>query len=382
MRHHCMTYKTKTISVLAIAAMLFAPSAIAYCKKTEPLRNTVGKFISIGAAVNDSITWGRDSKAAAVVKEQFNCIEPENCMKAEKIHPKEGVYFWDDADRYVAFGEENGLTVYGHCLVWHSQPAKWMFTDGNGQPANRPLLISRMREHIYNVVGRYKGRIKGWDVVNEAVCSDGSLRDTLFCRLIGPDYIKLAFRFAHEADPDAELYINDYGMASPAKRAAYCRIVKELQSEGLRIDGIGMQSHCGLDYPNMEEYEKSIKAFADLGVKVMITELDVNVLPAPPTFGGADVGQTFAYDKKYDPYPNGLTDSIQKQFDTVYLTLFDIYRRNSDKIDRINFWNVSDGDSWMNNWPIHGRTNYPTLFDRKYKPKNVVRAINEMFKPR
>lgn len=378
---NCFSMNGKVVVALlaAVAALMVSPAA-AFGKKTEPLRSTVGKVIRIGAAVNDSIVRGQYKEAAAIVKEHFNCIEPENCMKAEKIHPREGYYHWDDADRYVAFGEENGLTVYGHCLVWHSQPAKWMFTDSKGQPANRPLLISRMREHIYNVVGRYKGRIKGWDVVNEAVNDDGTLRDTLFCRLIGPDYIKLAFRFAHEADPDAELYINDFSMAKPKKREAYCRIVKELQAEGLRIDGIGMQSHCGLDYPDMAEYEKSIKAFAALGVKVMITELDVNVLPSPSSFSGADVGQNFSYDKKYNPYPGGLPDSVQRQFDNVYLTLFDIYRRNSDKIDRINFWNVSDGDSWMNNWPIPGRTNYPTLFDRQHKPKKVVDKINELFK--
>lgn len=364
---------------LLVMAPLLALSTQSFSKKTEPLRHTVGKYINIGAAVNDSIIWGRDNEAAAIVKAQFNCIEPENCMKAEKIHPREHAYHWDDADRYVAFGEENGLAVYGHCLVWHSQAARWMFVDGNGQPASRPLLISRMREHIHNVVGRYKGRVKGWDVVNEAVNEDGSLRDTLFCRLIGPDYIKLAFRFAHEADPDAELYINDYSMSNPKKRETYCSIVKEMKSEGLRIDGIGMQSHCGLDYPDLEEYEKSIVAFAKLGVKVMVTELDVNVLPAPETFSGADVGQSFAYREKLNPYPDGLPDSIQRLFDARYLALFDIYRRHRDKIDRINFWNVSDGDSWLNNWPIHGRVNYPTLFGRDHKAKGVVKKINEMF---
>lgn len=347
--------------------------------KPRPLKYTVGRHISIGAAVNENIIWGRDKRGAAVVTDHMTSIEPENCMKAEKLQPREGVFFWDDADRFVDFGTEHGLDVYGHCLVWHSQAARWMFADAGGRPVSRPVLIERMRRHIHTVVGRYKGRIKGWDVVNEAVDDSGRLRDTLFCRLIGPDFIELAFRFAHEADPDAELYLNDFGMANPARREAYCRIVRRLQAEGIRIDGIGMQSHCGLDYPDMAEYEKSVEAFAALGIKVMITELDINVLPAPPAFAGADVGQSFAYSREYNPYTEGLPADVQRRFDERYLHLFGIYCRHRDKIDRINLWNVSDADSWLNNWPIHGRTNYPTLFDRNHKPKAVVEKINDMF---
>lgn len=369
-------------SLLIAAAVLGAsPTASAKKKvKVEPLKTTVGKYIQIGVALNDSITWGKDKGAVKIVQEHFNCAEPENCMKAEKIHPRNGYYFWDDADQFVKFCEDNSLTCYGHCLVWHSQAAHWMFKDDNGSPINRPQMIQRMRDHIYTIVGRYKGRVKGWDVVNEAVEDNGNLRDTLYCKYIGPDFIKLAFQFAHEADPDAELYINDYSMAKPAKRATYLRIVKELKEAGLRIDGVGMQSHNGIDYPDLAEYEKSIEEFSKLGVKVMMTELDLNMLPAPPTFQGADVGQSFEYQQKYNPYTKGLTEEAQKTFDDRYRAFFEIYSRHRDVIDRINFWNVSDGDSWMNDWPMKGRTAYPTLFDRNHQPKSVVKEINEMFK--
>lgn len=367
-----------SIGISLIALMLLLPS-MAGAKKTLPLRNTVGKYIQIGAALNDNITWGKDLGGQKVAQTHFNSAEPEDCMKAENIHPAEGVYAWSNADRFVEFCEQNGLTPYGHCLVWHSQAAMWMFKGPDGLPVSRELLIDRMREHIYNVVGRYKGRIKGWDVVNEAVDDEGHLRDTLFCRYIGDDFIKLAFRFAHEADPEAELYINDYSMSKPAKREAYCRIVKELQAEGIRIDGIGMQSHAGIDYPDMDEYEKSIVEFSRLGVKVMITELDMNMLPRPPHFEGADVGQSFVYNEKYDPYKKGLPRGMQELFNYRYRSLFELYYRHRDKIDRINLWNVSDGDSWMNNWPIKGRTAYPTLFDRKHRAKKVVDEINKIF---
>lgn len=367
-----------SICLVSAMIMLLLPTMLS-AKKIKPLRNTVGKYIQIGAALNDEIVCGVDADGQRVVLEHFNCAEPENCMKAEKIHPAKNFYSWDNADRFVEFCEKHGLTAYGHCLVWHSQAARWMFTGDDGLPVSRELLIERMREHIYSVVGRYKGRIRGWDVVNEAVDDYGNLRDTLFCHYIGRDFIKLAFQFAHEADPDAELYINDYSMSKPKKREAYCRIIRELQAEGIRIDGVGMQSHSGIDYPEIDEYEKSIIAFHNLGVKVMITELDMNILPKPPRFEGADVGQHFESLPELDPYKNGLPREVEEIFNSRYRALFEIYYRQRDKIDRINLWNVSDGDSWMNNWPIKGRTAYPTLFDRQHKAKKIVNEINKIF---
>lgn len=343
------------------------------------LKSTVGKYFLIGCTVNADQVWGRDVVGAKVAKDNFNCIVAENCMKGEIIHPEEDRYDWRDADQTVKFGEENGMTVFGHCLVWHSQPPKWMFTDKNGKYVSRQVLIDRMYHHITTVVQHFKGKIKGWDVVNEVVNDDGTYRQSPYYKIIGPDYIPLAFEFAHAADPNVELYINDYSMAKPAKREAYCRIVKDLQKRGLRIDAIGMQSHNGTDYPDLTEYEKSIQAFIKLGVKVQFTELDLNMLPNPSSFNGAEISQKGKYNNLMDPYKKGLTKKAKKIFDERYLAFFSLYRKYAKDIERVTLWGVTDASSWLNDWPIKGRTNYPMLFDRQGKEKPVVKKIEHLF---
>jgi len=367
------------ISFVAAACLLAsAPSAGVSAKKT--LKSTVGKHFLIGTIVNDDQVQGRGSdKRDNIIRTQFNSIVAENCMKGECIHPEEDRFFWDDADRFVDYGIGNGMAIIGHCLVWHSQPPKWMFTDAKGNYVSREVLIERMRRHIYEVAGRYKGKIKGWDVVNEAIEDDGSFRKTHYYNIIGPDYIELAFRFAHEADPDAELYYNDYSMAKPGKRATVCKLVRDLKKKGLRIDAVGMQSHNGIDYPDLKEYEASIDSFAALGVKVQITEMEINMLPNPDSFGGAEISTKYQYDAKYNPYPDGLSKEMNRVFEDRYLAFFDIFRRHASQIERVTLWGVDDGSSWLNDWPIKGRTNYPLLFDRKFKAKPVVKKIMKMF---
>lgn len=349
-------------------------------KNDKTMKDVLGKYFLIGTAVNVDQIWERNVDEANIVKDNFNAIVAENCMKGEEIHPEENRFFWDDADRLMKFAEDNGLTVTGHCLVWHSQAPAWMFTDERGDTVSRDVLIDRMHRHISEVVGRYKGRILGWDVVNEIFNDDGTFRQSPYYRIIGPEFVELAFKFAHEADPDAELYINDYSLSYPAKRDAVCRIVRKLKSEGYRVDGIGMQSHNGLDYPDMAEYEKSIDAFAACGVKVMVTELDVNVLPNPKKFGGADINQNFKYADILNPYKNGLPKDVEKQFEQRYLDLFKIYYRHRGQISRVTLWGVTDTKSWLNDFPVPGRVNYPLLFGRDNKPKPVVDKIIEIFK--
>ena len=338
-------------------------------KNNKTLKDVLGKYFLIGTAMNVDQIWERNADEANIVKNNFNAVVAENCMKGEEIHPEENRFFWDDADRLVKFAEDNGLAVTGHCLVWHSQAPVWMFTDERGDTVSRDVLINRMHRHISEVVGRYKGRILGWDVVNEIFNDDGTFRESPYYRIIG-----------HEADPDAELYINDYSLSYPAKRDAVCRIVRKLKSEGYRVDGIGMQSHNGLDYPDMAEYEKSIDAFAACGVKVMVTELDVNVLPNPKKFGGADINQNFKYADILNPYKNGLPKDVEKQFEQRYLDLFKIYYRHRGQISRVTLWGVTDTKSWLNDFPVPGRVNYPLLFGRDNKPKPVVDKIIEIFK--
>lgn len=373
-----MIFKTNKLNLLALSLMAMT-MGIQAKTPAETLKDVLGKHFFIGAAVNTHCVWYRDTTEAGIVKRNFNSIVAENCMKAGEIHPKEDTYNWADADQTVAFAERNHLTVFGHCLVWHSQAPGWMFTNDKGKPVSREVLIDRMYHHITTVVGRYKGRIKGWDVVNEAFNDDGTLRHTPYYNIIGPDYIELAFRFAHAADPDAELYYNDYSMANPAKRAGVCRLVRELKAKGIRIDAVGMQSHNGVDYPDLKEYEASIDSLAACGVKVQMTELDLNMLPSPKRFSGAEVSQRFKYDKTLNPYPNGLDKKANEMFNKRYLAFFDIYKRHKAQIERITLWGVTDGTSWLNNWPVPGRTNYPLFFDRKGKTKPVVGKIIKMF---
>lgn len=366
----------KTAFLLLGMCMACLPSA---AKNGATLKDVLGKYFTVGAAVNVNIVNGNDPEVAKIVTDNFNSIVAENCMKGEVIHPEENTYFWDDADRTVKFAEDNGLEIIGHCLVWHTQPPKWMFTYENGDTVSRDVLINRMRRHITDVMTRYKGKIKGWDVVNETVNDDGSMRETPYYKIIGPDYIKLAFQFAHQADPGAELYINDFSMANPKKRATICQIVRQLQVDGCRIDGVGMQSHNGRDYPNLKEYEASIDSFAALGVKVMITELDLNMLPNPSDFSGAEVSQNFEYQEKYNPYKKGLDKEAEQLFEQRYLDFFNIYYRHRHQISRVTLWGVTDTDSWLNDFPIEGRTNYPLLFDRNNKAKPVVKKIIKIF---
>ena len=334
------------------------------------------KFM-IGAALNQNHYKGSDEQAVKIVKKHFNTIVAENCMKSEKLQPAEGQFFFDDADQFVAFGLANNMYIIGHTLVWHSQAPGWFFTDKDGKDVSREVLIERMKNHIYTVVGRYKGKVKGWDVVNEAIEDDGSWRKTKFYNIIGEDYIKLAFQFAHEADPDADLYYNDYSMAHEGRRNTVVKMVNDLKSQGVRIDGVGMQGHMDLVFPDLDDFEESLLAFAETGVKVMITELDVTVLPRPGRNFGAEISADFDYRQHLNPYAEGLPDSVSVALNDRYLDIFKLFLKHSDKIERVTLWGVHDGQSWRNGWPVRGRTDYALIFDRDFQPKPVVESIIE-----
>jgi endo-1,4-beta-xylanase len=333
-----------------------------------------GKFL-IGAAINTNISSGRDTASIRVLQEEFNSVTPENCMKSEVLQPEKGVFFFDDADQYVKFGEENNMTIIGHCLIWHSQAPKWFFTDENGQDVSRDELIQRMKDHITTVVSRYKGKIKGWDVVNEAILDDGSWRESKFYQIIGEDFIKLAFEFARAADPDCELYYNDYSMANEGKRNGVVKMIKKIQEAGIKVDGIGMQGHCTLNFPDLNEFEKSLLAFSELGCQVNITELDLTVLPGFDPSVGADVAANQEYQQSLNPYAEGLPEVMSNQLYARYTDLFKLFLKHQDKIDRVTLWGITDDASWRNDWPIKGRTDYALLFDRNHQPKPVVKEL-------
>ncbi len=329
----------------------------------------------VGAAINRAQIFEEDARGVSIIKEQFNAISPENILKWGLIHPLPGQYDFEPADRYVQFGESNKMFVVGHTLIWHSQTPAWVFQDDQGQPLTREALLARMHDHIATVVGRYKGRVKGWDVVNEAVEENGRLRQTPWLKIIGEDYLVKAYEFAHEADPQAELYYNDYSLENSAKRAGAIELVKKLQAAGVQLTGVGLQGHYKLSSPSVRQVDETISDFAKLGVKVMITELDVDVLPSASRSMSADVTRREKSGARMNPFTNGLPDEVQQKLAARYGELFAVFLKHHGTVARVTFWGVTDADSWLNDWPVFGRTSHPLLFDRAGRRKPAFDAI-------
>jgi endo-1,4-beta-xylanase len=352
-------------------------------QETLTLKEAYEDAFLVGTAVNKNIVSGADKVSQEIILTQFNTITSENVMKAEPINPEPGIYNFNPADAYVDFGLKNNLFIIGHTLVWHNQTPAWFFQDENGNPNTKEAQIERLRSHIETVAGRYVGKVNAWDVVNEVIDNDGSYRSTTWVNGIGngDDLVKLAFKFASEYAPDTELYYNDFNAWRPEKRDGIVRLVKILQEEGIRIDGVGIQGHWGLNFPKTEYIEAAIDAFSALGVKVMITELDVDVLPL--TKEGQVIGSVMS-DKQFqleefkeflDPYADSLPEAQQQELADRYAELFKIFYQKRDKIDRITFWGLHDGMSWKNGYPVPNRTNYPLLYDRNKEAKKALRAV-------
>lgn len=237
------------------------------------------------------------------------------------------------------------------------------------------MNANTLEDHIKTIVLRYKGRIDSWDVVNEALNEDGTLRESVFLKTMGASYLPLSFKWAAESDSNTDLYYNDYNMTNPDKRNGAIKLIKNIQDQGVKIDGVGMQGHWHLDTPSIEEIEASIVAYSELGIKVAITELDINLLPRPENLQGAEVNQEFEQSEAMNPYPDKLPEAIQNKLAERYKSIFELFLKHKDKISRVTFWGVEDGQSWLNDWPIDGRTNYPLLFDRNLKPKKAYDSI-------
>jgi endo-1,4-beta-xylanase len=312
----------------------------------------------IGAAVGLPQVTGSQ---ADLLKKQFNSVTPGNVLKWAATEPTEGSYDFAASDAIVTFAATNGIKVRGHTLVWYRQTPDWVFQDASGvpmtpTPQNKALLLSRMEQHITALMNRYRGRIYAWDVVNEALNDDGSMRDSLWYRIAGLDYIRNAFVTAHAADPSAELCINDFSLTMPAKRDAMFRLVKKLRDEGVPINCIGSQMHGNIQVPNAAEVAASIDKFADLGVDQQITEMDMSV------------------------YTNGTTSygnipaSVLTRQASQYKALFDVYRSRGSKISSVTVWGLTDADTWLNTNPIP-RTDAPLLFDSRLQPKPAFWAV-------
>lgn len=379
---------------LFLAAALVA---LVSCAQQSPkgLKDAYKSKFYIGTAMNEQDILRQNPKTDSLIRLHFNAIVAENCMKHSEIHPEEDVWNFDLADKFIEYGEKEGMWITGHCLVWHSQCARWMFEDENGGEVSPEVLKQRMRDHILTVVGRYKGRVKGWDVVNECIEEDGSFRNSRYYRILGEEFIPWAFECAHEADPDCELYLNDYGMHNKGRRDAYVALIKKLQARGLRIDAIGMQGHMGMDYPDYDEFRASIDAFLSTGVKVMITEWDMSANPSETQ--SADVAETARLRRslwtaapeereailtklraELCPYPDGLPDSVSAVWNARMEKFMDLFEEYAGDITRVTAWGVTDDTSWKNGFVVPGGTDYPLLFDRSYNAKPfVVREIEK-----
>jgi endo-1,4-beta-xylanase len=362
---------SKTVSILMTGLLLIScqsKKAIVVSKPT--LKGAFEQDFYIGTALNNDQINEKDSVVNHLIVSQFNSVTPENIMKCEVIHPQWDTYNFDLADKYVTYGKKNKMFVVGHALIWHEQLAPFVKNI-----KSKDSLALFMTNHINTLASRYKGKVDGWDVVNEALNEDGTYRKSIFYETLGEDYLITAFKLAEKAAPGTELYYNDFNIEQPNKRAGAIALLTKIKNSGARIDGVGIQGHWSLDGPSVQEIEESIIAFSKLGLKVMITELDVSVLPNPENLVGANVDQNFAEDPKMNPYTKGLPDSVQVKLAQRYEDLFKVFLKHKDKISRITFWGVNDSQSWLNNWPIKNRTNHPLFFDRNNKTKKVFDQV-------
>jgi GH35 family endo-1,4-beta-xylanase len=316
-------------------------------------------YFPIGVAVSPRSLSGPDS---ALILRQFNSLTAENAMKMGPIHPREDYYYWKDADAIVDFAQRHGLKVRGHNLCWHEQTPAWLFRDSSGNEVTKEVLLQRLKDHITAVVSRYKGKIYAWDVVNEAVADDsaGFLRNSPWLRICGPEFIAKAFEYAHAADPSAQLFYNDYNTERPEKRERIYRLLKQLVDAGVPITGVGLQGHWSIYEPSAKDLESTIRRFSSLGLKVQITELDVSIYPWEKDRRARRPDEEDVY-----------TPEKQQQQAQQYKMVFDILRRERDKVNGVTFWNISDKRTWLDDYPVRGRKNYPLLFDTDNLPKKA-----------
>lgn len=367
-------------SVLTASALALAKSnALASLTDNRGLKDYFKDDFNVGVAISGRIFEKKDKELLSLIKQEFNSISPENVLKWEPVNPKEDKWNWEIPDKFVDFGVENNMHILGHVLVWHSQVPKDLFVDKNGKQVSKEELTRRMDKHITTVMERYKGKINAWDVVNESITPEDGYRKSKWLEIMGPEFMEHAFNLAHEIDPACHLLYNDYGMDNEKRRDYVVEMVKKYKKKGIPIHGIGMQGHLNLDSPDLTEFEKSIEAFAAEGMRVHITELDLDVLPYD--WGRtAEVSTNVAYRETLNPYTEGLPKEVQDKFTKQYENIFKLFLKHKDKIDRVTFWGTSDDNSWKNNFPMRGRTNYPMLFDREHKRKDAYYAVTGLKK--
>ncbi|MGV8880456.1 MAG: endo-1,4-beta-xylanase [Sphingobacteriaceae bacterium] len=324
------------------------------------LKDYYKNYFPVGVAVTPAQL--KDPAQSALILKNFNSITAENAMKMGPIHPEEDRYNWRDADAIVDFAVVNGLKIRGHNLCWHTQAPRWMFHDEAGNNVTKAVLLDRLKAHIYAVVGRYKGKIYAWDVVNEAISDNPKtlLRNSLWYQICGEDYIAKAFEYAHQADPDAILFYNDYNTEAPEKRERIFQLLKKLKDAGVPVHGVGLQGHWSIAYPSEAAFTATIDRFASLDLQVQVTELDMSI----HTDGNI-------VEQAGDKETRGFTADREEKQQAQYAKMFRVLRAKKGSITGVTFWNLSDRSSWLNNFPIRGRKNFPLLFDEYLMPKKA-----------
>lgn len=324
------------------------------------LKDYFSKYFSVGVAVTPA---SLKTDEASLILQQFNSLTAENAMKMGPIHPRENEYNWKDADSIAAFAQRNRLKLRGHTLCWHNQTPRWLFVDAAGNKITKEVLLNRLKDHITTVVSRYKGKIYAWDVVNEAISDKPGeyLRDSEWLKICGEEYIAAAFRYAHEADPEALLFYNDYNEISPVKREKIYKLVKSLKDAGVPIHGIGLQGHWAVNEPTESQLDSTISRLASLGLQLQITELDISVYPK----------EHDARQRRTEDADTVFTQEKEAEQLEIYKTCFRLFTKYKEQISSVTFWNISDRRSWLDNFPVRGRKDYPLLFDRNLQPKKA-----------
>ena len=328
------------------------------------LKDVYKDYFPVGVAVSP---FALKTNEAALILREFNSLTAENAMKMGPIHPREDQYFWAHADSIAAFARRHKLKLRGHTLCWHNQTPAWLFEDANGKPVSKEELLKRLKDHITTVVNRYKDVIYAWDVVNEVISDkkDEYLRNSPWFRICGEDYIEAAFRYAHEADPKALLFYNDYNEIDPVKRAKIIRLVQSLQQKGVPIHGIGLQAHWAVNEPSFAQLDSTLNEFAATGLQLQITELDISVYPKEHDARqrqASDADTSFSQEKE--------ARQIQR-----YKEAFELFRKYRRHITGVTFWNISDRYSWLDNFPVKDRKDYPLLFDASLQRKRAYEAV-------
>jgi endo-1,4-beta-xylanase len=364
----------RNTALTAATISLLKSNAIASLVGEKGLKDYFKDDFLIGTAIGSRTLMQPDTEMLDLIAREFNQVTSENAMKWSSIHPKENEWNYEEPDKLMDFAEKNKMAVQGHVLVWHSQVPRDIFTGADGNQATKEVLLKRMETHIHTVVDRYKGRIQSWDVVNESITPEDGFRKSKWLEICGPEFMEKAFQFAHEADPQCKLIYNDYNEEDPKRRDFIVELVKEYKKKGIPIHGIGMQAHLNLDSPDLKLWEQAIEAYASVGMRISITELEVDVLPYD--WGrSAEISTNAAYRETLNPYKDGLPKEINDKLTKRYEEIFKILLKHRDVVDRVTFWGTSDDLSWKNNFPMRGRTNYPLLFDRQHKPKDAYFAV-------